>query len=71
MTTISVKLPDTLFRRALAVAEREQISFDHFIALAVASQVARWEVIKSFEELAAKGSWDDVRKILARARCRT
>ncbi len=67
MTTISTKMPDTLFRHATEIAEREQISLDQFIALAVASQVSSWEVGRSFEERAAKGNWNDVRKILAKA----
>ncbi len=67
MTTISTNMPDALFRHAVAIAEREQISLDQFIALAVASQVSVWEAGKSFDERAAKGNWDDVRKILAKA----
>jgi hypothetical protein len=67
MTTVSTKMPDTLFRHAVAIAEREEISLDQFIALAVASQVSVWEAGESFKERAAKGNWDDVREILASA----
>ncbi|MBX3265644.1 MAG: hypothetical protein KF831_02970 [Acidobacteria bacterium] len=67
MTTISAKIPETLFRRALAIAEREEITLDQFIAIAVASQISSWGTGKSFEERAAKGNWDEFRKILAKA----
>lgn len=51
----------------MAIAEREEISLDQFIALAVASQVSVWEAGQDFAERAKKGNWDDVRKILAKA----
>jgi hypothetical protein len=36
MTTISTKIPDTLFRQAKKIAEREDMTLDEFIALALA-----------------------------------
>lgn len=60
-------MPEPLYRRAVELAEREEISLDQFIAIAVASQVSSWGVGESFEERAAKGDWDEFRKILAKA----
>jgi hypothetical protein len=67
MTTISTKMPDTLFLHAKAIAEREEITLDQFIALAVASQISSWEIGQSFAKRAEKGDWKEARKILAKA----
>lgn len=40
MTTISTKIPDTLFLHAKSIAEREEITLDQFIALALTSQIS-------------------------------
>lgn len=67
MTTISTKIPDTLFLHAKTIAEREEMTLDQFIALALASQISSWEIGQSFAERAKKGKWDKARKILAKA----
>ena len=67
MTTISTEIPDTLFRQAKTIAEREDMTFDQFIALALASQISSWETGKSFAERAKKGDWKKAREILAKA----
>mgnify|MGYP001233832141 CR=1 FL=1 len=67
MTTISTKIPDTLFRHAKSIADREEITLDQFIALALTSQITSWETGQSFAERAAKGDWNKAREILAKA----
>ena len=65
MTTISTKIPETLFRQAKTIAEREDMTLDEFIALALASQVSSWNTGEVFTERAARGDWQKARKILA------
>ena len=67
MTTISTKIPDTLFRQAKSIAESEEMTLDQFIALALASQVSSWNVGKNFAERAKQGDWQKAREILAKA----
>ena len=67
MTTINTKVPDALFRQAKKIAEREEISLDEFVALALASQISSWNTGKSFAERAEKGVWEKARAILAKA----
>jgi hypothetical protein len=67
MTTISTKIPDTLFRQAKTIAEREDITLDEFIALALASQISSWNVGKNFHERAKRGDWEKAREVLAKA----
>lgn len=67
MTTISTKIPDTLFRQAKTIAEREEMTLDQFIALALVSQISSWNVGKTFAERAKNGDWKKAREILAKA----
>ena len=66
MTTISTKIPDTLLRQVKSIAEREDMTLDQFIALALASQVSSWHTAKSFAERAKRGDWQKSREILAK-----
>ena len=65
MTTISTNIPDTIFRHAKSLADREEITLDQFVALAMASQISSWEVGQIFTERAKKGNWEKAREILA------
>lgn len=67
MTTISTKIPDSLFRQAKTIADDEEMTLDQFIALALASQVSSWNVGKGFAERAKKGDWKKAREILSAA----
>lgn len=67
MTTINTKIPDTLFRQAKTIAEREEMTLDQFIWLALASQISSWNVGKSFNERAERGDWEKSREVLAKA----
>lgn len=65
MTTISTKIPDSLFRQAQSIAEREEISFDELVAIALAGQISAFETKNSFTQRAARGDWEKAREILA------
>ena len=67
MTTTNTKIPDTLLRQVMTIAEDEEMTLDQFIALALASQISSWNVGKTFAERAAKGDWGKAREILAKA----
>lgn len=67
MTNLETRLPDALFRQMQSITEREQISFDEFIAIAVAGQVSAWTTGANFAERAAAGDWQKARQILAAA----
>ena len=64
MTTISTKMPDSLFNQAKAIADREKITLDELIALALAGQIASWEVGRQFEARKKRGSWKRTLEIL-------
>ncbi len=43
MTKIEANVPDYLAKQAFAVAEREQVSVDQIIALALSAQLVAWK----------------------------
>lgn len=67
MTTISIKIPDALFRQAKTIAKREDMTLDQFITLALTSQVSSRNAGKTFAERAKKDDWEKAREILAKA----
>jgi hypothetical protein len=67
MTTINTKIPDALFRQAQTIAEREDITLDQFIAIALASQVSVWNSRQSFAARAKHGDWGKAQAVLAQA----
>ncbi len=67
MTSIETKIPDALYRQAQAIAEREQISLDELVAIALARQVSVWETRRTFAERDAKGDWKKAREVLSKA----
>jgi hypothetical protein len=56
MSTISVHLPDSLQKQLQALAERDGISIDQFIATAVAEKMAALLTEAYLEERATRGS---------------
>ena len=56
MSTLSLRLPDSLHRRAKALAEKDHISLNQFITLAVAEKVAVFSVEDYLAIRAARAS---------------
>lgn len=67
MTKFNTKIPDALLRQTQTITNREQISRDQFIAIALASQVSVWETRQNVAERAKIGDWQQAQEILAKA----
>ena len=65
MTTIETKIPDSLYNQVKSLAEREQITIDQLVAIALASQVSSWMTKDYLEERARRGSWNEALKVLS------
>ena len=61
--TLNVTLPDSLYKKAMEVAEREQISVERVVYSALAEQL---NALERLEERAARSSEDKFRAALAR-----
>lgn len=65
MTTILAKVPDYLARLAAEAAEKEKVTLDQIIALALSAQLGAWKLREDMETRARRGRPDDLRDILA------
>jgi hypothetical protein len=64
MTTIEAKVPDYLARLANEVAERENVSVDQIVALALSSQVEAWRIRDDTETRARRANPADFEALL-------
>jgi hypothetical protein len=67
MTTIETQIPDSLYKQVKSLAERESISVDQLVSIALAGQVSAWLTKDYLAERAARGSWDKALEVLAQA----
>lgn len=65
MTTVETHIPDSLYKQIKSLAERESISVDQLISIALAGQVSAWLTKDYLAERAARGSWDKALEVLA------
>jgi hypothetical protein len=67
MRTIHVNVPDYLAKLAEEAAEKENVTFDQIVALALSAQVAAWNVREDMESRAKRGIPADLTRILSQA----
>jgi len=56
MSTMSLRLPESLHERARELAKREGISINQLIATAVAEKISALDTVAYLEERASRGS---------------
>lgn len=66
MKTITANVPDYLATLAAEAADKEKISLDQVISLALAAQVSAWRVRDDLTTRARRGNLDDLDRLLAR-----
>jgi hypothetical protein len=66
MSTMSLRLPESLHRRARELAKREGISINQLIATALAEKISALDTIEYLEQRAARSSRDAYLEILSR-----
>ncbi len=67
MTKIESRIPNALFAQAKQLAERENISLDQLVTIALTAQVSAWMTQGYLETLAARGDWQCACEVLAKA----
>lgn len=65
MSTLSVRLPDSLHKRVKQMAEGEGVSMNQFITLAVVEKVSALMTVEYLEERAKRGSRQKFEAVLA------
>ena len=66
MSTMSLRLPESLHVRARELAKREGISINQLIATALAEKISALDTVAYLEERAARGSREEFLEILSR-----
>lgn len=66
MSNLSVNIPESLHRRALALAQDDGVPLDQFIATALAEKVAVLDADNYIRERAARGSREKFDAIFAK-----
>jgi hypothetical protein len=66
MSTMSVRLPESLHKQARELAEREGVSINQLVATALAEKVSALLTLEYLQERASRGSAASFRKALAK-----
>ena len=70
MSTISLRLPDSLHKRVRELAKKDEISINQFIAAALAEKMSALLTSVYLEERAKRGSRRKFERVLAKVRTR-
>jgi hypothetical protein len=65
MSTISLRIPDSLHRRVKELARRDRISINQFIATALAEKISALLAVEYLEERAKRGKRRDFERALS------
>lgn len=65
MTTIEAKVPDDIARLAFEAAQKQNVTVDQIVALALSAQIAAWNAPDDIETRARKGRREDLGKVLS------
>jgi len=68
MSTISLRLPDSLHRRVRELAKEEHVSINQLISTALAEKMSALMTVEYMEERAARGSRDKFERALQKVR---
>jgi hypothetical protein len=66
MSTLSLRLPESLHHKIRELAERDEVSLNQFIAMAVAEKAAALLTVDYLEERGQRGSAELFDRVLAR-----
>lgn len=67
MTTIHASVPDYLAKLAEEIAQRENVTVDQIVALALSAQVSGWNVRSDMESRASRAKPGGLKALLEKA----
>jgi predicted transcriptional regulator len=68
MSTLSLRIPESLHKRVKRLASEDRISINQFINSALAEKISALETNKYLEERAKRGDVEKFRKVLSKIR---
>jgi hypothetical protein len=66
MSTLEAKVPDLLLKQVQELAQKEKVSVDQIVSIALAAQVSASQTRESIASRARRVDWKKVDEILAR-----
>jgi predicted transcriptional regulator len=66
MSTISLRLPDSLHRRVRELAEQDNVSINQFIALALAEKISALDTESYLADRASRGDREKFKRAMAK-----
>jgi predicted transcriptional regulator len=66
MTTMNVKLPDSLVKQAQEMAEKEEVTLDQLVSSALAEKVAAWRTVGYLQARGARGDRERFEKAMSK-----
>ncbi len=63
---LNTQIPDTLYQQLATLAQRENISIEQLVNIALSAQVSAWMTKDYLEEKAKKGSIEKLQKVLSK-----
>lgn len=66
MSTLSVRLPNSLHNAARELAKEEEVSINQLIASALSEKLAAFKTVSYLQDRANKGSVEEFRRIMAK-----
>ncbi len=68
MINLNAQVPDALYKQIVSFAEKEKISIDQLVVIALSAQVSSAWITKDYlEEKAKQGSWEKFQQVLLKA----
>ena len=64
MINLNAQVPDALYKQVVSLAEKEKMSIDQLVAIALSAQVSAWMTKDYLEEKAKRGSWEKFQQVL-------
>ena len=64
MSDLIVKIPDSLYKQVAELGERESISLNQMVVIAISAQVSAWMTQDYVVERAKRGNWDQFKQVL-------
>jgi len=66
MSSLEAKIPDLLFKQVQELADKDRVSVDQIVSIALTAQVSASQTRESIASRAKRVNWERVDKILAR-----
>ena len=68
MTTLRAKVPESLYQQVTELADREKISVDELVALALNAQISAWLTRDSIAARAKRGDLNKFDRVMGKIR---